>query len=355
MKHYTLFDSQILWELAADHQEAFEALNDIAGSLNERFANMQDPILALILAVASGESLLFVGPPGTAKSWLVRSFCRYIGIDPEHSGEERRGSNGAGEVDYFEYLLTPFTEPGELFGYYDIAKAAKEGKLERDSRGMMQHAKVVYLDEVFKGSSAILNTLLSFMNERKFHDRGKREEVRLEVLFGATNELPHTSELRAVYDRFVLRCWIDNIEARPAQLHTLINKGWIETYSKQTHTQFPELLEQLKDFREEMDTLLTTESPLSNASEAFISELSAHINVIRRHDLSAMSNRRIIKFLRIMVIHALYQAISDPGRLQRAKQDKCIDFSDHDLALIRFFLDRRDEFAEEHLPTLAIR
>lgn len=352
MNQYTVFDSKKLWQLAQTHEATFKALGTIEKQLNERFAEMDDAILALMLAVASGESLLFVGPPGAAKSWLVRSFCHYIGIDPEQSGEVRNNHNGTMVVDYFEYLLTPFTEPGELFGYYDIAKASNEGRLERDTKGMMQHAKVVYLDEVFRGSSAILNTLLSFMNERQFHDRGTRYPVRLEVLFGATNDVPHTADLRAVYDRFLLRCEIDNIEAKATSLRNLMNKGWIETYSESKPTVFPDLLSDLKTLHAEIDRELTANKPLTDASNAFIGELAAHVNVIRQHDLSAMSNRRIIKFLRIMLIHALYQSVNNLERAKQAQNDKSVKFTDKELGLLRFMLDRRDEFAEEHLRTL---
>ena len=147
--------------------------------------------------------MLLIGPPGTVKSRLIRAFCELIGLMDESDSNNR---------DYFEYLLTPFTEPGELFGYYDISKATK-GTLERMDKGMIQHARVVYLDEVFNGSSAILNSILAFMNERIFHDRGERKPVALQCLFAATNRIPETPVLSAFFDRFLLRCKVENVRA----------------------------------------------------------------------------------------------------------------------------------------------
>ncbi|MCP4535748.1 MAG: AAA domain-containing protein [Chloroflexi bacterium] len=367
MTFYTVFDPQNLLILAKVHQDAFTTLGSIEKDLNTRFAEMQDPILAIILAVASGESLLFNGPPGTAKSWLVRAFCHYIGIDPDKSGETDSDNS---ETDYFEYLLTPFTEPGELFGYFDIAEASKsDGKLVRDDSGMIQNAKVVYLDEVFKGSSAILNSLLAFMNERVFHDRGKRIPVKVHCLFGATNQVPYTSELRAIYDRFILRCDIRNLEARPKDMRDLLNKGWMETYRSPKPTSFPNLLDQLQDFRGKANDLLTGANPITGGSDDFLGKLTMYVSNIRRRGLSEMSNRRIIKFLSIMMVHSIYRSANVLERAQeiRKKKGKPTDneneilkyaetlvkhgirFTDQELLLYRFMVDRRDEFDEEHL------
>src|SRR4030095_5708372 len=120
---------------------------------------------------------------------------------------------------------------GELFGFYDPSKLTKEGTLERiHADSMMQSAHVVFLDEVFKGSSAILNALLSFMNERAFYDRGRRHSVPLQCLFAATNELPDSDELQAIWDRFTLRCRVDNVVAERGRIHDMLTKAWPLTY-----------------------------------------------------------------------------------------------------------------------------
>ena len=200
---WRVFDSTRVLEIVNAHYRTLQDLQRVHRDLDRRFAGLEDATLALILSAASGEPLLLIGPPGTAKSMLIKTFCELVGVDREGSASR-----------YFEYLLTPFTEPGELFGFYDPSKLTKEGTLERiHADSMMQSAHVVFLDEVFKGSSAILNALLSFMNERAFYDRGRRHSVPLQCLFAATNELPDSDELQAIWDRFTLRCRVDNVAA----------------------------------------------------------------------------------------------------------------------------------------------
>ncbi len=244
-----MFEPRVLNGLVQHHEAVFQNLSHVEDTLNARFVGMEEQIRGLILAVASGEPLLLVGPPGCAKSRLVRAFCGVVGLIDEDHPE-------AQSDDYFEYLLTPFTEPGELFGFYDIAELYKgeQGKgLVRDDAGMLQHARVVFLDEVFNATSAILNSLLSIINEGFFHDRGARHQVRLRNLFAATNSVPETAALRAFYDRFLLRCDVSNLAAGerfPRELHKLVEAGWKETYAhhpkQETATQ---LLDQLEHFR----------------------------------------------------------------------------------------------------------
>ena len=215
-----MFDSTRVLEIVNAHYRTLQDLQRVHRELDRRFAGLEDATLALILSAASGEPLLLIGPPGTAKSMLIKTFCELVGVDREGSASR-----------YFEYLLTPFTEPGELFGFYDPSKLTKEGTLERiHADSMMQSAHVVFLDEVFKGSSAILNALLSFMNERAFYDRGRRHSVPLQCLFAATNELPDSDELQAIWDRFTLRCRVDNVAADRGRIQDMLTKAWPLTY-----------------------------------------------------------------------------------------------------------------------------
>ncbi|MBY0512511.1 MAG: AAA family ATPase, partial [Gemmataceae bacterium] len=140
--------------------------------------------------------LLLVGPPGTAKSDLVLKFKDALGIREE---------------DYFEYMLTRFTEPSEIIGAIDI-KELRDGRYIRKKEGKLPTARLVFLDEIFKSNSAILNILLTIINEKKFYQEGKPEPVPLRVLFAATNEVPEHGELAALKDRFVLK-----VESRPVQ------------------------------------------------------------------------------------------------------------------------------------------
>jgi MoxR-like ATPase len=164
--------------------------------LNEFFVNRAEEIDLATLCACAQEPLLFVGPPGTAKSDLVVKFVESLGL-------------GAG--DYFEYMLTKFTEPSEILGPIDI-DLLKQGRFVRRVRGKLPEVKVAFLDEIFKSNSAILNTLLTILNERKYYQDGEPVPVALKILFAATNDIPQQSELEALADRFVLK-----IETRPVK------------------------------------------------------------------------------------------------------------------------------------------
>ncbi|CAE7327689.1 Dnah7 [Symbiodinium sp. CCMP2456] len=140
----------------------------------------------LLLAFLGSENVLFLGPPGTAKSLLARRMARVCG------GQ------------YFERLLTRFSVPEEVFGPLSL-KALENDKLKRNVDGFLPDADVAFLDEVFKANSAILNCLLTLLNERVFDNGDTRIEVPLKCVVAASNELFEGDELAALHDRFLLR------------------------------------------------------------------------------------------------------------------------------------------------------
>jgi MoxR-like ATPase len=239
---------------------------------------------------------------------LIKTFCELVGVDREGSASR-----------YFEYLLTPFTEPGELFGFYDPSKLTKEGTLERiHADSMMQSAHVVFLDEVFKGSSAILNALLSFMNERAFYDRGRRHSVPLQCLFAATNELPDSDELQAIWDRFTLRCRVDNVAADRGRIQEMLTKAWPLTYGTRLDeapearsrgesrtSAAPHLLEDLQALRE----AIRDATGLFNPEPDTLGILTQLVELARTHGLSRVSNRRMVKFIYVMLVNRVYDCV----------------------------------------------
>lgn len=154
-----------------------------------------------------GEHLLVVGPPGTAKSQAVRRVAAAFG------GR------------YFEYLLGRFTEPNEIFGPIDL-QLLRDGIVDVRTEGMLPEADVAFLDEVFLGSTAVLNTLLGILNERSFRRGRSTVTCPLRVCVAATNNLPEDPALAAFADRFLARVFIEPVpDARLEELFEIAGTG----------------------------------------------------------------------------------------------------------------------------------
>jgi MoxR-like ATPase len=173
--------------------------------LKSRFVGRDEVVDLIALAAVAGEHLFLFGPPGTAKSLLVREFA------------------GAVRCRYFEYLLTRFSEPTELFGPVDIARL-REGVVATVVTGMLPEAEFAFLDELFNANSAILNNLLTVLNERVYRRGAETHQLPLVSAFAASNRLPEDDALQALFDRFLLRCKVDSLP-RP-QLPALLAAGW---------------------------------------------------------------------------------------------------------------------------------
>lgn len=156
--------------------------------LEKRFFERSELIRLLFLGIMSGENALLIGPPGTAKSQLARAISQLFGSDH-----------------WFDYLLTRFTTPDEIFGPVSLQQL-KQDQYVRKTAGYLPKAQFSFLDEIFKANSAILNALLSILNERVYFNGREKEEVPLLFLIAASNELPEENEqLAALYDRFLIR------------------------------------------------------------------------------------------------------------------------------------------------------
>ncbi len=176
----------------------------IRRELEQKFLAKEEIIRLMLVAAIAGEHMVLIGPPGTAKSALIRAFAKLI------------------DARYFEYLLTRFSEPNELFGPVDI-QSFRAGSYRRVVTGMLPEAEIVFLDEAFKANSAILNSLLTLLNERRFNNGAALVKVPLISLFAASNEVPSQDNLDAIFDRFLLRVHSDNLDSY--HFHELMTKG----------------------------------------------------------------------------------------------------------------------------------
>ena len=185
------------------HHDRIAALKN---ALSEGLYEKDEALRFALLAAIAGESIFFLGAPGCAKSMLARRIAKAFKAD------------GDGSLQYFETLLNQFSTPEDVFGNISLKGLNGEGESGKEeyrrlTENMLPEADIAFIDEIWKASPAILNTLLTIINERKFHNGSKVQNVPLKALLAASNELPAKNRgLEALYDRFILRLPIGFIQ-----------------------------------------------------------------------------------------------------------------------------------------------
>lgn len=183
-----------------------DQLHGVLTHLKTTFVDKDEIIDLMGVCMVARENIFLLGPPGTAKSALVRGLSDCISD----------GNN-------FEYLFTRFTEPNEIFGPFDIRKL-KEGDLVTNTTGMLPEASLVFLDELFNANSAILNSLLMVLNERIFRRGRENRSIPALMFVGASNQLPEEEALEALLDRFLIRVVCGNVSSEA--LEQVAKIGW---------------------------------------------------------------------------------------------------------------------------------
>ncbi len=251
-----------------------EKLNKVLTFVKDTFVGKNDVVDLLGICLLARENAFLYGPPGTAKSAIVRTLAKTV----------KDGKN-------FEYLLTRFTEPNEIFGPFDIRKL-KEGELLTNTEGMMPEASMVFLDEIFNANSAILNSLLMALNEKIFR-RGKETKHLPALMFvGASNVLPEDEALNALFDRFLIRINVDYVS--PDLLHQVLLAG--RKLENNMETETPEILSnEIRDLQELCKTI-----DLRPVYEVYLNTV-----ISLRNTGIAISDRRAVKLQNLIAASAL--------------------------------------------------
>lgn len=268
-----------------DWQKVVQRLRrDVLQPIKETLVGKDEIVEVLGVAVAAGENVFLLGPPGTAKSAIVAEL--------------------AGRLDgrTFDYLLTRFTEPSELFGPFDL-RALRDGDLITNTDGMLPEADFVFLDELLNANSAILNSLLLALNERIF--RRGRETVKLPMLLtvGASNNLPQDDALGALFDRFLLRVPCENVP--DDRLDQVLRAGW----KREQRAELRPTLS-VDDVRVLQSTVLTID--VQGVQPAYLDLVGR----LRRAGLP-ISDRRAVRLQRVIAASAMIsgRAVADVSDL----------------------------------------
>lgn len=255
-----------------------QKLLNLQHDLNKNIIGREAVIKSALLSLVAGENILLIGPPGTAKSMIARSISQVI--------------DGEQDNHYFEYLLTKFSTPEEIFGPLSISEL-KQDRFKRNTDGYLPTVQVAFLDEIFKASSSILNALLTILNERKYHNGTHTIDTPLISIISASNELPTgQAELSALYDRFLIRSYVDYLP----------NEGLSELFDLNMKVQTARKLTimELQTIQHQAEQVIFPD----NVQHAILDIWQAVKDEFKDNADESLSDRRFVKCLHLMRISA---------------------------------------------------
>ena len=253
----------------------FTNLQNFRAALNDAHLERGEIIDGLLATMLSKQNAFLLGLPGTGKSDLIRSIC-----------------SGIHGVNYFGYLLSPTTDPSELFGPVAVTKLLND-EYTRDVDGYLPSAHVAFLDELFRGSSAILNSLLTILNERTFNNGKHTITTPIQSIVAATNSWPDEESLQAFGDRFLFRPTVQPLQ-KPSSKTTL--DKWALGIKDRPTVKVHLSLEDLHQLQDEAQQV--------KIHESFMEKFSNVCDLLDQRDICISDRRRvqILKFLRAWAI-----------------------------------------------------
>lgn len=252
------------------NDQLFTKFQTFRASVNTAFLERTEVIDGILASLITKQNCFLFGAPGTGKSELVRAIAQSFK-----------------DTKFFSYLLSPTTDPSELYGPVAVSKLLKD-EYTRDTKGYLPDCNVAFLDELFRGSSAVLNSLLQLLNERTFNNGNELVHTHIQSIVAATNSFPTEESLQAFCDRFLFRPTVEGLK-RPANKRKLYE--WA-----------------VDDCRPEIVSDLTSDDLLSlqlaaegvTVSESFLDAFSDTIDMLESRGIFVSDRRRvqILKFMR---------------------------------------------------------
>ena len=265
-----------------------ERFKQLLTEMNRGIYEKDTEISLSLLAALAGESVILLGPPGVAKSMVARQL-----------------KTAFRDAQSFEYLMSRFSTPDEIFGPVSIQKLKTSDTYERAVDGYLPTADVVFLDEIWKAGPAIQNTLLTVINEKLFRNGNREIHLPLKLLVAASNELPAKGEgLEALWDRFVIR-----IESRPIRQEKNFRKMLLEVKSEERRVKNPTAIsaEEYQKWSKEISGIGVGEEVLDSISSIRKSLRAVNVDEAAERRNIYVSDRRWKNIVRLLRTSAFMQ------------------------------------------------
>jgi len=264
-----------------------DRIKKLLEQLNTGIYEKEEVMALALLSSIAGENIFLLGPPGVAKSLIARRL-KYAYKDAK----------------VFEYLMSRFSTPDEIFGPVAILKLKEENKYERITDNYLPKAEVVFLDEIWKAGPSIQNALLTILNEKKFRNGDKEEDVPIKALISASNELPEKNQgLEALWDRFLVRFVVEGIEDQE-NFENMITMPSVS--AKEEDAKLREIIEPISDDKERNQKINEIKVPenVRNVIQVIKKEIANHNNKDDNKEKPEkqiyVSDRRWRKIIRLM-------------------------------------------------------